>query len=55
MSSATDSRSATRPAAHWSKTLPPGNGRSVYARIWLIPGTVTAAVLTGGLLRWWLR
>lgn len=54
--STTDTRAAARPADdHWSRTLPPGNGRSVYAGIWAIPGTVTAALVAGAVLRWWLR
>jgi hypothetical protein len=40
---------------HWSQQLPRGHGRSVYADIWLIPATVTAAGVTGAVLRWWLR
>ena len=35
-----------------TESLPPGNGRSVYAHIWLIPGTVAAAAITGAVLRW---
>ncbi len=49
-------RAGPRPVRrHWSETLPPGNGRSVYAGIWMIPGTVAAAAVAGAVLRWWLR
>jgi hypothetical protein len=50
-------RPDTRPAAerHWSDRLPPGNGRSVYAGIWKIPGTIIAAIITGEVVRWWLQ
>lgn len=40
-------------AAHWSETLPPGSGRTVFYRIWLVPGTVAAGCATGLVLRWW--
>ena len=39
------------PADHWSKRLPAGHGRSVYATTWLIPTTVAAAIATGLVIR----
>jgi hypothetical protein len=40
---------------HWSGALPPGNGRSVYAGVWLIPAVILLAVMVGLVLRLWLR
>lgn len=49
----------TRPDAplhrrHWSETLPPGNGKSPLAGVWMIPATVAAAVVAGLTIRGWL-
>lgn len=47
-------RSSPAGRTRLSTTLPPGNGRSVYAGVWLVPLTVAAAILVGFVLRWWV-
>lgn len=44
-------RSGTSQPTRLSTSLPPGNGRSVYAGVWLVPLTVAAGVLVGLALR----
>lgn len=39
---------------HWSETLPPGNGKSPFAGVWMIPATVAAAIVAGLTIRGWL-
>lgn len=39
--------------AAWSRRLPAGTGRSVWAGVWLIPAVTAAGVLAGLVLRWW--
>jgi hypothetical protein len=39
----------------WRAVREPGNGHSVNAGIWKIPGAIIAAIVTGEVLRWWLR